>query len=156
MYRKGSYVAKHIEPVDEEQIQPHGVDLTAKTFYDFTEASKINQEKYDIGKRSKVKPDEDGLISLYGGFSYLFDYEEKIKIPDGHVGVVRPRSRLMRCGCNLVSAAWDAGYEGVGKGMIMCGNSLYIKEGSRIAQMQFIKAESSEELYDGTHQGEGL
>jgi dUTP pyrophosphatase len=112
---------------------------------------------YEKPDRTRMETDKDGFYNLYPG-QYPIVYGEKIEIPDGFVGRVYPRSRLMRSGLHLTSALWDQGYEGVGEGLLQIPKSIEkveIEQGMPIAQMVFIKATEAAD-YDGSHQGEHL
>jgi len=153
MLRKGEFVAQYVEPIEDEQIQPHSVDLTVEEVYSFTSSDRIDKEGYDSPSKLPIEP-EDGMVTLNMGLSYLFKYGEKITIPEGHRGMVYPRSRLLRCGGTVSSAVWDSGYSGQGKGLIYAGHTLEVEVGSSIAQIEFVETEDLEETYDGPHQGE--
>lgn len=87
--------------------------------------------------------------------AYVVKYNEKIEIPEEHVGFVWPRSRLIRNNNYLSSAVWDSGYEGRGEGGLHINTMTFIQKGMRIGQMLMCRA-SVMEQYDGSHQGENL
>lgn len=155
--RKGPFVADYIEgrsePLSEEAVQPNGVDLTVHAVYEVSGQQVLRDDDYEM-QRSEVTP-SDGYYELDAG-SYVVEYGEKIKIPENHTGFVYPRSRLMRCGANLETAVWDAGYEGIGEGGLRVGAPVKIETGMRVAQIVFVETEALDELYDGSHQGERL
>jgi Deoxycytidine deaminase len=102
-------------------------------------------------------PKDTGFYRLPQG-PYPIVYAEKIEIPEGYVGRVYPRSRLMRCGLHLTSALWDQGYEGYGEGLLRVPsavNPVRFPERYPIAQMVFESADVADD-YDGSHQGERL
>ncbi|MDZ7745130.1 MAG: deoxyuridine 5'-triphosphate nucleotidohydrolase [Halobacteriales archaeon] len=151
MYESGRYVAKQLEPVTDEQIQPNGVDLTLAAVERQTEPGRIDTDGKTVGARETVDPD-DGVYRLEPG-AYVARYGETIAVPDEHVGFVYPRSSLLRNSCMLNTAVWDAGYEGRGEGLLQVGHTVELAEGARIAQ--FVLAEADHEgRYDGTYQGE--
>lgn len=158
----GTFVAQHLNDgdVDEEQIQPNGVDLTIREVYRTSGNAHFFEDDYEMPDRIKIEaergPFEDGLHYELPPGQYPIIYAEKVEIPEGCVGRVYPRSRLMRSGLHLTSALWDSGYEGFGEGLLQIPKSIEyatFSEGMAIAQMVFMKAEASE-TYDGTHQGE--
>jgi hypothetical protein len=104
-----------------------------------------------VGDRTEVEPDE-GWYRLERG-TYVVRYGEPVRIPSGHVGFVLPRSTLLRNGCTLDTAVWDAGYEGVGEGRLDVGHPIDVEAGARIAQLVVAHADH-EGTYDGTYQGE--
>jgi len=71
-----------------------------------------------------------------------------VRIPEGRIGFVLPRSTLLRNACTLDTAVWDAGYEGVGEGRLDVGHPIEIEPGARIAQLVLAEAD-----HDGTYEG---
>lgn len=155
----GEFVAEHIQAgeVPEEQIQPNGVDLTVGEVYRTSGVAEFTESGYNKPNRTLIEPRPDGYYQLYPG-QYPIVYGEGIKIPDGYVGRVYPRSRLMRSGLHLTSALWDQGYRGIGEGLLRVPLSIervQIAENLPIAQMTFISAEDAD-AYEGSHQDERL
>jgi len=172
MIRTGTYVGEHLtdtntDGVSHEQIQPNGVDLTVSGIERITgRYARFNRDDYRKPAREAVeysyteRPGAVPHFRLYPGH-YAVIYGEKVTIPEGHVGRVYPRSRVMRSGLHLTSALWDQGYEGRGEGLLIVPTFLdriTIEAGASLAQMVFIEAESvpAFDQYDGTHQGERL
>lgn len=165
-YKDGEYVADHMwateemdSPVSEEQIQPNGVDITVKDIERFDVAGKLSDGDYEKPETSSLKEDagtfSDGWYNLIQG-AYLVRYEEAVEIPEGCVGFVWPRSRLLRSGLHLTSAVWDSGYVGSGYGLLVVTVPNQLEDGMRIGQMVFSDAVEPRRLYSGTHQGENL
>lgn len=168
MIQKGEYIAEHITPqegeLDDEQLQPNGVDLRIDKIYEITNTAILKDKEYDKGVR------EESEILLKDNFSsldknsymvmknkpHIVVYDEIIKIPEGHIGYVFPRSRLMRSGGFLTTAMWDQGYEGRGEGLLIPLNNLVIENDMRIVQFTLFEALRGEQLYDGDHQKERL
>lgn len=155
----GEFVAQHINDGDipDRQVQPNGVDLTVGHVYRTSGAAEFTKSGYSKPHRTRIESRPDGRYQLYPG-QYPIVYGEKVKIPDGYVARVYPRSRLMRSGVHLTSALWDQGYEGIGEGLLRVPvsiNRVEIAENLPIAQMSFISAEDAD-AYDGTHQEERL
>jgi dUTP pyrophosphatase len=154
----GTFVAKHINDGDvpADQVQPNGVDLTVEEIHRISGKASFTDSGYDKPERVEMEP-IDGNWRLYKG-TYAVIYGEKIEIPDGYVGQVYPRSRLMRSGLHLTTALWDQGYEGIGEGQLQIPRHIEeveIDVGLPIAQMVFTKADTVKD-YDGTHQSERL
>jgi dUTP pyrophosphatase len=151
MYRSGQFVANHIESVDEEQIQPNGVDLTVSAVFDQVAPGRIGQDGKTVGDRRERDP-EGGVYRLDPG-GYVVRYGERITIPPDHVGFLYPRSSLLRNSCMLDTAVWDAGYEGRGEGLLEVYHEIELERDARIAQ--FVLASAAHEgEYDGSYQGE--
>lgn len=159
MYRSGRFVAEHIEPTTDDQVQPNGVDLTLDTVFEQREPGQIARDGKTIGDRDSVSPvtDTGAEVDTYrlssGG--YVVRYAETVSIPDGHVGFIYPRSSLLRNSCMLNTAVWDAGYEGKGEGLLEVHHEIELEAGARIAQIVLTEA-NHEDTYDGSYQGENL
>jgi len=151
MYESGAFVAEHVEPVAQAQVQPNGVDLTAEAVLEQREPGRIGTDGKTIGERERVEAD-DGVFSLSPG-GYILQYAETISIPADHVGFLYPRSSLMRNSCMLNTAVWDAGYTGKGEGLLEVHHDVEIERGARVAQLVLADAEHAD-TYDGSYQGE--
>ncbi|PSQ57629.1 deoxyuridine 5'-triphosphate nucleotidohydrolase [Halobacteriales archaeon SW_8_68_21] len=158
MYASGAFVADHVNPLTDEQIQPNGVDLTVETVLEQREPGRIGRDDKTVGDRRPVQPDatsEDAKrVSLTPG-GYVLQYAETISIPAGYVGFIYPRSSLMRNSCMLNTAVWDAGYTGKGEGLLEVHHDIELERGARIAQLVFAEADH-DGTYDGAYQGERL
>ncbi|WP_336024412.1 deoxyuridine 5'-triphosphate nucleotidohydrolase [Halobellus salinisoli] len=151
MFRAGSFVATRVDPVDDEQVQPNGVDLTLGDVLEQVEPGHVGVDGKTVGDRDPVD-DTDGVFSLDPG-GYILQYAETIAIPDGHIGFLYPRSTLMRNSCMLNTAVWDAGYEGKGEGLLQVHHPIHLERGARVAQLVLAEA-AHDEVYDGSYQGE--
>jgi dUTP pyrophosphatase len=157
MFEPGSFVAEQVEPVDDDQIQPNGVDLTLGSVYKQVEPGRIARDGKTIGERKELEAvdgDDVGVYTLSPG-GYIAGYGETVRIPMGHVGFVYPRSSLMRNSCMLHTAVWDAGYEGRGEGLLEVHHEIEIDRGARIAQLVLAEADHTG-AYDGSYQEENL
>ena len=154
MYESGAFVAAQLASVTDEQIQPNGVDLTLEAVFEQENAGRIGVDEKTVGERRELDTDGSGSYSLAPG-GYVARYGETVRVPDGHVGFIYPRSSLMRNSCMLHTAVWDAGYEGRGEGLLEVHHEIEIERGARIAQ--FVLAEADHrEVYDGDYQGENV
>ncbi|WP_135820168.1 deoxyuridine 5'-triphosphate nucleotidohydrolase [Halostella litorea] len=151
MFRSGAYVADHVTPTDDEQVQPNGVDLTVDAVFEQVEPGRIGRDGKTVGERAPVDA-EDGAFRLPPG-GYVLRYGETVHIPADHVGFIYPRSSLLRNSCMLNTAVWDAGYEGRGEGLLQVHHEIEIERDARVAQIVFAAA-NHEDTYDGTFQGE--
>ncbi|ESP87296.1 deoxyuridine 5'-triphosphate nucleotidohydrolase [Candidatus Halobonum tyrrellensis] len=153
MFESGTYVAEHVEPLSEPQVQPNGVDLTAAAVFEQVGPGRVSTDGKRVGERRELAP-EDGFHRLDPG-GYVVRYGERLRVPDGHVGFVYPRSTLLRNSCMLNTAVWDAGYEGRGEGLLQVHHPVELEPGARIAQ--FVLADADHEgRYEGSYQGERL
>ena len=157
MFRSGAFVAEQVEPTDDEQVQPNGVDLRLDAVFEQREPGRITRDGKEIGTRQERQTEEreegDAYYLPRGG--YVVRYAETVRIPEGHVGFIYPRSSLMRNSCMLNTAVWDAGYEGKGEGLLQVHHDVEIERGARIAQLVLAEA-SHDATYEGSYQGENL
>jgi len=153
MFERGGFVADHIEDIDETQVQPNGVDLTVSAVFDQVSPGRIGRAGKTVGDRRERDP-QDGVYRLDPG-GYIVRYGERVRIPDGHVGFLYPRSSLLRNSCMLDTAVWDAGYEGRGEGLLEVYHEVTLERDARIAQLVLAAADHGT-TYDGSYQGENL
>ncbi|GGL68826.1 deoxyuridine 5'-triphosphate nucleotidohydrolase [Halocalculus aciditolerans] len=153
MFESGAYVASQLGELRDDQVQPNGVDLTLDGVLDQRETGRIGVDGKEIGERERRQPaGDDAVFSLSPG-GYVVEYAETVRIPEGHVGFVYPRSSLLRNSCMLNTAVWDAGYEGKGEGLLQVHHDIELERGARIAQLVLAEADH-EDTYDGDYQGE--
>lgn len=164
MFQSGTFVAEQLDSVSATQVQPNGVDLTLENVYEQREPGRITRDGKEIGTRQE-RQQEEGVTSeeseddretyylTRGG--YIVQYAETVRIPEGHVGFIYPRSSLMRNSCMLNTAVWDAGYEGKGEGLLQVHHDIEIERGARIAQLVLAEA-NHDDTYDGSYQGENI
>ena len=168
MFRSGAFVAEHLSPVTDAQVQPNGVDLTLDAVYEQVEPGRIGRDGKTVGERRSLDPAPadgaergaeagggDGAAYRLEPGGYVAGYAETVRVPEGHVGFVYPRSSLMRNSCMLHTAVWDAGYEGRGEGLLEVHHPVELEPGCRIAQF-VLAAADHEGTYDGSYQGERI
>ena len=153
MFKSGHFVAAQLEDLRDEQIQPNGVDLTLEAVFEQVEPGRIGRDSKTVGERERV-PDADGVFRLSPG-GYVVRYADTVRIPEGHIGFLLPRSSLLRNSCMLDTAVWDAGYEGRGEGLLEVHHEIELEAGARIAQLVLAEA-AHRETYEGSYQGEHL
>jgi dUTP pyrophosphatase len=74
------------------------------------------------------------------------------------MALARPRSSLLRCGVNIGTAVWDAGYSGRSQSLMLVSNSLgfRIQQNARVAQLIFMNLSAETEGYAGKYQNENI
>jgi dUTP pyrophosphatase len=156
MFRSGQFVADQLGELRDSQVQPNGVDLTVGTVFEQVEPGRIGREDKTVGGREEYEPvgDAPPTYRLDPG-GYVLQYGDRVRIPEGHVGFIYPRSSLLRNSCMLDTAVWDAGYEGRGEGLLEVYHPVELAAGARVAQLVLARADH-EGTYDGTYQGEQL
>ncbi|MBO3839752.1 MAG: deoxyuridine 5'-triphosphate nucleotidohydrolase [Thermoproteota archaeon] len=147
-------VVEGLRSVD-DQVQPAGIDLTIEKIELLVEKGEISKDP-KFSKGVNVLP-KNGFYELPQG-SYRITYHEIVNIPAGFLGLLLPRSSLLRNGATIYTAVWDPGYRGRGMGLMVVFNKLGIKiaEDARVAQLIVLNVEDSRELYRGRFLGENL
>lgn len=145
-----------------DQIQPNGIDLTVdKIFIVINEGILSSHSRpYDQVELEEYKPTGFHGIRERGWFLrpgyYLVEWTEKVRIPDNAIGLISPRSTLIRFGGTIHGALWDRGYFGKGRSGLILYHNLLLEQGIRLAQMIFINATTGDKTYDGQYQYEQL
>ena len=77
---------------------------------------------------------------------YKVVMNERVDIPENLTGYAFPRSSLLRMGCTIDYAVWDAGYTGTGSFLLTVNNEegVEIKENARVNQLVFERIDSTE------------
>lgn len=150
--RRGTFIARHVDPCAEDQVQPNGVDLRIGEVFTVTSPAEINADGTVPGERQEVAWPPENCFPP--GF-YIIRYQETVTIPPGHVGQVFPRSSLLRNGAALFSALWDQGYSGRGEALMVLWAPMKLPPGARIGQLVMFPAEAAAG-YEGQYQGENL
>lgn len=139
----------------ETQTQIAGFDLTVKEIMKLEDGGTLDfdNSKRLVPNHELLKKTDDAWILKPGG--YLVRYNEIVEVPFDVVGIVLPRSSLMRCGATIFSAVWDPGYKGRGVGLMVTYAEIKIHQNTRIAQLMFIKTtEKTKTGYSGEYQNE--
>ncbi len=140
----------------EKQLQPNGFDCTLRAVYRIKGVGKID---FDNSER-EIPPVEElefenDWVYLDRGV-YRARINEVVNLPKDLMAFARPRSSLIRCGANILTAVWDAGYRGRSEVGIVVYNGLWLKKNARIVQLVFIKLSGESEGYSGIYQNEGV
>ncbi len=136
-----------------EQIQPAGYDVTLNRAYSYPKTA------YTLGGENsllqEIAPDREGFLALDQG-AYLIELNEITTIPKDAIGILLPRSTLLRNGLDIRSALFDPGYSGQPKVMLVCHRAAKIKRFSRVGQLILFRSnEEFSKQYAGKYQGEG-
>ena len=139
----------------DKQIQPNGFDCTVRKVFSIKGIGRV-------GFREKSLPDyeeiefRDGWTLLEKGI-YKVLLNEKINMPNDLMAIAKPRSTLIRCGANILTAVWDAGYKGRSEvGLIVHNDGIWIEKNARIVQLVFIKLSEITKSYSGNYQFENI
>ena len=162
VFENGSIIYSPINHA--EQVQPNGIDLTVDKVFMYSTGPVFTKDKELIEPGYLIEQLPDDLAGLpedtKGWFleptHYLIEWREVITIPKDVIGLLSPRSTLLRVGSTITGALWDRGYEGKGRSGLIVGVSMLLEWGARLGQMVFIDAKKGEKLYDGQYQRENL
>ncbi|MBN1329694.1 MAG: deoxyuridine 5'-triphosphate nucleotidohydrolase [Candidatus Heimdallarchaeota archaeon] len=144
------------EAIDNKtQSQVNGFDLSVKEIFTLEGDGVID---FDNSKRTlpnnvPVELENDAYWSLSPG-SYILRYNEIVTVPMNAVGIIQPRSTLMRMGATIIGAWWDSGYSGRGQGLLIVGRPVKIYRNARVAQIVFILSKKVDSGYKGAYQNE--
>jgi dUTP pyrophosphatase len=148
-----------VEDVDASvQLQPNGIDLRIERVQRLTSPGLLGAADAvrEPAAREDVPSDKDGWWDLHRG-AYVITYRERVNIPTDLMGLLRPRSSLLRSGVAIHGAVWDAGYSGRGEGLLSVLNSrgYRLQRGARVAQLVFFRlGAATAEGYRGRYHGE--
>lgn len=144
----------------DNQVQPNGIDLTLREV-----ARHEGQGTIGIDSADRVLPeliplefDTNGWLTLEAGIYHIL-YNEVVDIPKSLMALGRPRSSLARCGVSIVTAVWDAGYNGRSTSMLVVENpaGFRVQKDARVMQLVFFgMSEATADGYRGRYQGENI
>lgn len=141
-----------------KQLQPNGFDCTLKAVEKLSEAAKI-----DFSNKERELP-EGEPIGFEGEWIFLEEgayrayLNEVVKLDNSTMAIGRPRSTLARAGVGLITAVWDAGYNGRSVVGLVVHNEggVWLKRNARIMQLIFLKLAEETQGYNGVYQRENI
>ena len=141
----------------EQQLQPNGFDITLRDIAMLQTSGQIGVDnaQRQLPDLAPLIFDGLGFVELIPG-SYLITYNEVVHIPTNLMALARPRSSLLRCGVNIGTAVWDAGYSGRSQSLLIVYNmnGFRLQKNARVAQLVFFPLMSDTEGYSGKYQNE--
>ena len=143
----------------DEQVQANGFDFTLRDISLMKSRGQVavdNRNRF-VSDLSPLSFDSDGYIDLAAGV-YMITYNEIVHLPKTIMALGRPRSSLLRCGVNVGTAVWDAGYEGRSQSLLIVHNPLgfRVQKNARLTQLVFLELTGASEGYKGIYQGENI
>jgi deoxycytidine triphosphate deaminase len=148
-------LVKRVVNVDSgEQRQPAGYDVTVSSIHSFPKTKfSLGIEKGENSVLSEV-PSNGDFFELETG-AYFVELNEITTIPPDAIGILLPRSTLLRNGLDVRTALFDPGYSGQPKVMLVCHRPARIQKFSRIGQLIILKSDREfQSKYSGRYQGE--
>lgn len=139
--------------VPEENVAQHGVDLNLIKVERVIGIGLIPEKgKTVLPEYQEVLPINNVWRLNPGTYNITFD--QGCNIPNDVMLLIRQRSSLLRCGGQLHSSVFDAGYYCSTIGTFMTLNHpVDIEVGARVAQIYNHVTDPVENLYDGQYQG---
>jgi dUTP pyrophosphatase len=141
------------------QVQANGFDLTLRDCAALQSAGRITASNSQrvVSDLAPLAFDSDGYLDLAPGI-YMITYNEIVHLPKNIMALGRPRSSLLRCGVNVGTAVWDAGYEGRSQSLLIVHNprGFRVQRNARITQLVFFELTGESEGYNGIYQGENI
>jgi dUTP pyrophosphatase len=142
----------------DEQVQPNGVDLSVEAVWSLRGAGLLGARAEDrqLPDRLELPLGPAGLH--LGPGVYLVRLVEEVRLPEDLMALARPRSSLLRSGCAVHTAVWDAGYHGRSEVLlaVYAADGFRLLPGARILQMVFFRLTSATRGYAGRYQHEHL
>ena len=139
-----------------ESIQQQGVDVRIKdiSIVDYDSVGIIPKEgKTKIPKTKKIDP-KNNIYELQPGY-YELTFEEGCNIPENATLHFKTRSSLVRCGSQIFSGQFDAGFTTSNMGAFLyCMMPIKIYKGARVAQAIIFQSNNVKNLYNGQWQGD--
>jgi dUTP pyrophosphatase len=143
----------------DEQVQANGFDLTLRDCAVMRSKGQVSIDNRDrvVSGLSPLSFGGDGYLDLAPGV-YMITYNEIVHLPKNIMALGRPRSSLLRCGVNVGTAVWDAGYEGRSQSLLIIHNpqGFRVQRNARITQLVFFELTGESEGYSGIYQGENI
>lgn len=138
-----------------EQKQPAGYDVTVNNIHSFPKTKfNLGIAKSENSILNDVPLVDGNYFDLDEG-AYFVDLNEITTIPKDAIGILLPRSTLLRNGLDVRSALFDPGYSGQPKVMLVCHRPAKIQRFTRIGQLVILKSDGEfSSHYTGQYQGE--
>ena len=134
------------------QLQPNGFDCTIKEIYKIKGYGRVDfdNSKRLLPKELKIHPNRYKWYFLRKGF-YKVVLNEIVNLNNKTIAIAKPRSTLIRCGVDIITAVWDAGFKGRSEVGMVVHNPVRLMKNSRVVQMIFMKLERETEEYNGIY-----
>lgn len=150
--------------VPDEQITPNGVDLTVDKIFQQRGNVVLTKSKSRTDKGTLWEvPVQNTIAGLAGKEGWVLDtgyytvqWAEHICIPRNAIGLLSPRSTLLRTCATIYGAVWDRGYHGIGQSGLHLFDIILLERGTPLAQICFLEASIGDKVYDGQYQGENV
>ena len=153
MIRNADFVEKQLKGNVVGKKAQNGFDLSLKEVKSISGIGIIHKDKTEVVSYNSLPTTKEGYYDLPKGV-YSITFNEGVVIPQGHSGMIKTRSSLVRNSCVIDSGWYDTGFnvEEIGAMLFVNGDSVRIQQDARVAQLILFESEEAE-LYDGQWQG---
>lgn len=140
----------------DKQITPNGFDISVNKVFTFKTDAHL-----DFSNKERKLPDVEEMVfdnewvTLPQG-CYKLRSNETTNLLTNMIGIMRPRSTLLRSGCTVDTGVIDAGYKGKLEFLLIVNNQhgIRLKRNARVVQLVFIMMNNNAQKgYDGIYQG---
>ncbi len=143
----------------ETQMQPNGFDLTLREIALLQTSGRIasSDSQRLVSDLAPLVFNGLSFIDLMPG-AYIITYNEIVHLPNNVMALAKPRSSLLRCGVNINTAVWDAGYSGRSQSLMVVYNpqGFRLQRNARVLQLVFLHLTGETEGYHGAYQEENI
>jgi dUTP pyrophosphatase len=139
------------------QVQPNGLDVRLESVWASQGTGGLGRNERALPRRRELPFGSDDWLHLPAGH-YVVRLCETVNLPPDVMALGLSRSSLLRSGCALLNAVWDAGYRGRSEALLVVfhPDGFRVQRGARIGQLVFFPPAHSTEPYAGAYQGENL
>jgi len=150
-------IRKVISANSGEQKQPAGYDVTVSNIQSYPQTRfTVGIEKGESSALIQVPTISNGAYFDLDPGAYFVELNEITTIPPDAIGILLPRSTLLRNGLDVRTALFDPGYSGQPKVMLVCHRPARIQRFARVGQLVILKSDREfSSKYSGRYQGEG-
>jgi dUTP pyrophosphatase len=154
MVRNAEFVEKQLTGNILGKRAQNGFDLSLKEVKFLGGIGTVHKDKTDVVDYFLLPVAEDGYYYLAKGV-YSISFNEGVRVPQGHCGMIKTRSSLVRNGCIIDSGWYDTAFEvsGAGAMLFVYGEAIKIAQDARVAQLILFEAEETTD-YNGQWQNE--
>lgn len=138
----------------EKGIQQQGIDVRIDMVYQLQDVGLIGRHITDIPNRVQIFARNDDLYILEPGY-YEVDLMEGVDVPNNATLHFKTRSSLVRCGAQIYSGQFDAGFHTEKAGCFLhVIRPIKIERLARIAQAIVFTSNEVDNTYNGQFQSD--
>ena len=157
------FLRKQYPDLDEQQYQPAGIDLKLgkietfdidKKYYGIIDGVKIIPNRKELKMNAlSVDGKMKNVYSLQPNVPYIATVQNQVSINENSLQFYTPRSSILRCGSNVMTAIGDPGFNGHLSFLVMnyLPVDFVITKGERFAQLVDIRVDGIMNKYDGDY-----